>query len=359
MRTFNLSYSAVQYPDELAFAFKPVMVIVESTGAKTIAKIDVTLTYGATTHTASYYAHGGKVYASIDAFVQSLFDTSSFGVDYSQTVSVPNTYIGGIALDIAVTYTDNYNETAQLSFDALWGAEDYGGESFFALRDVRWWPAFPFTLGVYIGANGIAVMNGQSYTINKGVSNVKPPAGVGELINAYTIEGGIIQSTFDLTFDITFQGTGGTILQTARLHVDNIHDEGIYLRWLDRRGFYAYWLFKGKDEQLTIETIRAFQRADFALYSDVYSFGNGAGFRQAVSRGRVLPICAPLVNSMTWDYLADVLSSPLVDMYMGDDNGTPKWMSVGVQAGTWTKTDDDLQDFALNIVLPLTPVQKL
>lgn len=359
MRKATLSYSDVYYPDELAFAFKPIMVTAENTGAKNIAKIDVSVTHGAITHTAAYYAHGGKVYANIDAFVQSLFDTSSFGVDYSQTVSVANTFIDGVGLDVVVTYDDSTTETAQLSFDALWGAEDYGGESFYALRDVRWWPAFPFTLGVYIGANGTALMNGQSYTINKGVSNIQPPSCVGELINAYTIEGGIIQSTFDTTFDITFQGGGGTILQTARLHVDNIHDEGIYLRWLDRHGFYAYWLFKGKDEQLTTETIRAFLRADFAYYSDVYSFGNGAGFRQAVSRGRILPICAPLVNGMTWDYLADVLSSPLVDMYMGDDNGTPQWMSVGVQSGTWTKTDDDLQDFAINIILPETPVQKL
>ena len=86
MRKATLSYSDVYYPDELAFAFKPIMVTAENTGAKTIAKIDVSVTHGAITHTAAYYAHGGKVYANIDAFVQSLFDTSSFGVDYSQTV---------------------------------------------------------------------------------------------------------------------------------------------------------------------------------------------------------------------------------------------------------------------------------
>lgn len=365
MRTTTLTNVTIYYPDELAFAFKPLLVKGSTDSLlnpnKTIATMDVMATYSGIVHTATYYARQGMVYADISAFVRSFFDPATFGVDYSQNVSVSNTYIDGIAIEVTINYEDGTSETTPtLTFGCVWGAEDYGGDdSFYALRDVRWWTNFPFTLGCYIGANGAAVMNGQSYALNKGISNVQPPSGVGDLINAYTIEGGIIQSTFDNTFDITFQGSGGTVLQVARLHVDNKADKGIYLRWVDRHGFFSYWLFCDKTSQRTTEALKTFERADFGLYSDAFGFSNGAGLRQNIRRGDVLPICSPLVNSFTFDYLQDITTSPLVDMYCGDDNGTPQWMSVGVQTGTWTKTDDELQDFVLNIVRPYTPTQSL
>lgn len=362
MRQMVLSYANVYYPDELAFAFKPLMVIAESSGAKTIAKMDVEVTYGAVAHNATYYAHEGKVYANIDAFVRSFFTPSSFAVDYAVAASATNTYIDGVGANVDIYYTDTTDETTSLSFSCVWGAEDYGGEdSFFAFRDLRWWTHYPFTLGVYIGQNGVAYFgDGTSVAINKGINSVTPPQGAGDTIDAYTIEGGIVQSTFDQTFDITFQGTGGVVLGVARLHVDNTTQCGVYLRWVTRHGFFAYWLFEQRDIQFVTEAEKTFVREDFALYSDVYGFSNGAGVRQAMRRGRVVPLCAPLVNSFTYDYLTDLASSPLVDMYCGDDgNGVPQWMSVGVQPGTWQKTDDELQDFLINIVEPYTPVQRL
>lgn len=365
MRTTNLTNSVVSYPDELSFAFKPLLVKAEDipTPTKHVSKLVATLTYSGKTYTATYFAHNGVVYADISAFVQSYFKPSTFVVDYSQAVSVSNTFIDGVSLVVAVTYDDATTETTSaLTFGCVWGAEDYGGvDDFWAMRDIRWWTHFPFTLGVYIDQNGVAYFSdGTSENISKGISNVQPPSGAGDLLNAYTIEGGIIQSTFDQTFDITFQNGGGTQLGVARLHVDNQTDEGIYLRWVDRHGFFAYWLFDDKMYQRTTENIKPFERTDYGLYSDAFGFSNGAGIRQNIRRGDVMPVCAPLVNSMTYDYLQDITTSPLVDMYCGlDANNNPQWMSVGVQVGTWEKSDEELQDFVINIIKPYTPTQSL
>lgn len=364
MRTVNLTNSVVGIPDELVFAFKHVIVRAVDVTSPTIsvAKMVVTLTYGTESHAATYYAMGGAVYADVSAFVQSFFDPSSFGVDYTSAVSDAGTYVDGISITVAVTYDDDSVETTTAAtFMAVWGAEDYGGDDdFFALRELRWWPAYPFTLGVYMGASGAAAIGTTAYNVGRGISNVLPPATTAVTINAYTIEGGIIDSTFDDTFDITFAAAGGEVLGVAKLHVDNDHDEGVYLRWIDRHGFYAYWLFKVRDVQFTTEQEKAFERADFAAYTDVYGFVNAAGHRQAVRRGKVMPVCAPLVNSDTYDYLLDIASSPVVDMYAGtDDDGAVQWEAVGVQVGTWTKTDEDLQDFLINIQLPYTPTQRL
>lgn len=79
-----------------------------------------------------------------------------------------------------------------------------------------------------------------------------------------------------------------------------------------------------------------------------------------MSRADIVPLCAPLVNSQTFDILQDVTTSPIVELYCGDDgNNDPVWVDVGVQAATYTKNRDDLQDFAMNLILPEIPIQSL
>jgi hypothetical protein len=74
----------------------------------------------------------------------------------------------------------------------------------------------------------------------------------------------------------------------------------------------------------------------------------------------VLPLAATLVDETLYDYLFDVASSPVVDMYLGkDENDVEQWMGVQVQAGTFARTDQPLQDFVINLVLPTYNVQRL
>jgi hypothetical protein len=62
-----------------------------------------------------------------------------------------------------------------------------------------------------------------------------------------------------------------------------------------------------------------------------------------------------LLDAETYDYIFDIATSPVVDMYT--EGG--EWVPVGVQAGTYTQTDENLQDFVVNILLPTTPTQRL
>lgn len=361
MRQATQGDYTIVYPEELTFAFKPILITAETSGlGVSLETMDVEIMWAngtiINTYDARYYALArqstqgtAQTYtatADISAFVQALFPIRT---QYIDTITVTLTLKG-------VT-----EETFTFTINSVWGAEDYGGaDSFFALRDIRWWPAFPFTLGVYMGASGVAAFSvGGTVALNEGITEIVPPSSAAENIMAYSVEGGIIQSTFDNTFDITFQNAGGTVLGVARLHVCDC-DKGIYLRWVNRHGFYAYWLFKDGAEQHTIEAEKTFTRADFGLYSDTYGFRDGAGLRQAMRRGDTLAACATLVNRKTFDYLQDLTTSPLVDMYMGqDENDEPIWMAVSIQSGTWTETTDELQDFEINIIKPFTPVQRL
>ena len=79
-----------------------------------------------------------------------------------------------------------------------------------------------------------------------------------------------------------------------------------------------------------------------------------------MSREDTIPVCAPLVDSETFDMLFDVATSPCVDLFAGyDEEGTPKWISVTVQDGTYKKSTQVLQDFVCHIVMPDVSIQKL
>ena len=58
--------------------------------------------------------------------------------------------------------------------------------------------------------------------------------------------------TFDRSFDLTFQYRfDGTQTKKLRINiVDACVDGGVYLRWINRHGFYCYYLFRKGEEQI-------------------------------------------------------------------------------------------------------------
>ena len=79
-----------------------------------------------------------------------------------------------------------------------------------------------------------------------------------------------------------------------------------------------------------------------------------------MKREDVVSLCAPLVDSETWDMLFDIATSPCVDMFAGYKDGEgAKWLSVTVVAGSYTKIGAVLQDFICSIQLPDINIQKL
>ena len=59
-----------------------------------------------------------------------------------------------------------------------------------------------------------------------------------------------MRSTFDMTYDITFRYIVVNP-QSVRIYVDiDDCEDGIYLRWINRHGFYCYWLFTQRSEQI-------------------------------------------------------------------------------------------------------------
>jgi hypothetical protein len=297
-------------------------------------------------------------------YVQALFDGISFGnLDYTKEILQSNL---GAAFNISVKVKDSEgSDLATFSYTTfyVWGAMR-AGETWNGFKRLTWFTHFPFSFGLYTNAAS-QILVGYEGAPNK---LVKP--GIDGIVdindsvlpskarywNIYDYDGKIEQGTFTDVFDLTFaMASGGKQSLLARIE-RNDTEEGIYLRWVDRHGFYRYWLFTQGDESRAISSDTSFIRNNLGGYDDtIFGYLGANGRRQGYSREDTIPLCASLVDSETFDFLQDLASSPVVDMYLGGN----KWQSVTIKAGTYTKTTAELQDFVCNLVINDTQIQQL
>ena len=363
MRNTKGTYITLYYPDALCFAFNPVTFKSANTLSMT-----VTATAFGRSVTATYRGIGATnftIFADVQGLVQALWKDINTEIDYAS--NDPTDTGAVVQFNVkAATIIHQYEETFNISAYIVWGALNPDGKDVFnGYRRVKWFAEYPFTMGFYAGGAGSILFSKneslQHYASIAGqgmfaVSSDEIPDGADYSL-VYDYAGQLAQATFDSTFDLTFalQGNAPQTL-VMRVDIDRCrYKDVVYLRWIDRHGFYCYWLFEKRNVQRATRAIMDFTRPDLQSYEIGLGYQRGAGRRQAFARNDVLPVCAPLVDAETYDYIFDIATSPVVDMYT--EGG--KWVSVGVQAGTYTQTDENLQDFVVNILLPTTPTQRL
>lgn len=361
MRQTTKNGITIKYADAVGFAFLPCIIKASGSG---VASIEATISRETKTYTYSVEAFADNCIMDYREYVQALFDGISFGkLDYSRESQQSN--LGAtFTISVKVKNREGSNLTT-FSYTTfyVWGAPRFG-ETWNGYKRLTWFTNFPFSFGLYTSEVS-QILVGYEGAPNK---LVKPGiAGIVDINasvlpskamywNIYDYDGEIQQGTFDNTFDLTFCiATGGK--QSLLLRIDRDDTEsGIYLRWIDRHGFYRYWLFTQGDESRAISSDTSFLRNNLGEYDDtIFGYIGANGRRQGYSREDTIPLCAPLVDSETFDFLQDLASSPVVDMYLGNN----KWQSVTIKAGTYTKTTAELQDFVCNLVINNTQIQQL
>ena len=361
MRQTTNNGITIKYADAVGFAFLPCIIKASGSG---VASIETTISRETRTHTYSVEAFADNCIMDYREYVQALFDGISFGnLDYTK-VSQQSSL--GAVFNISVKVKDSEgSDLAAFSYTTfyVWGAMR-AGETWNGFKKLTWFTHFPFSFGLYI--NEVSqILVGYEGAPNK---LVKPGiAGIVDINtsvlpnkarywNIYDYDGKIELGTFTDVFDLTFaMASGGKQSLLARIE-RNDTENGIYLRWVDRHGFYRYWLFTQGDESRAISSDTSLVRNNLGEYDDtIFGYLGANGRRQGYSREDTMPLCAPLVDSETFDFLQDLASSPVVDMYLGGD----KWQSVTIKAGTYTKTTAELQDFVCNLVINNTQIQQL
>lgn len=361
MRQTTVNGITIKYADAVGFAFLPCIIKASGSG---VASIETTISRETKAHTYSVEAFADNCIMDYREYVQALFDGISFGnLDYSRESQKSNL---GANFNISVNVKNSKGiDIATFSYTTfyVWGAMS-SGETWNGRKKLTWFTHFPFSFGFYLNAAS-QILVGYEGAPNK---LVKP--GINGIVdinasvlpnkarywNIYDYDGKIELGTFTDVFDLTFaMASGGKQSLIARIE-RNDSEKGIYLRWVDRHGFYRYWLFTQGDESRAISSDTSFIRNNLGEYDDtIFGYLGANGRRQGYIREDTIPLCAPLVDSETFDFLQDLTSSPVVDMYLGSN----KWQSVTIKAGTYTKTTAELQDFVCNLVINNTQIQQL
>lgn len=361
MRTATKSGVTLKYPDAIGFAFNPCLLV-----ASAAKKIAANITDGSSSVDAEFMGFDGNAYGDFRAYAQTMFDEASFqNLNYGLSLQQTGT---GKVLTVTVTVTKT--DETDVVFDAftvfmVWGALKIGGQEVFnGYRKLKYFKNYPFTFGVYAtGATNVVFGTASSVQVTgAGMWNVKPVIGAGyKKVIVSDYNGTIRQATFDTTFDLSFMlADGGTQQRIAEIEVDDVTDEGYYLRWLNRHGMWCYWLFKEGAGSYRSEVVGEFWRNNLLSYDQTYGYQGGAVRRQSYKRTEVIPVCVPLVDRQTWEYLLDITTSPMVDLYTGTVGGVAQWVSVVVPGATVTRDmKAELQDFVCQIQLPEVISQRL
>ena len=358
MRTMSRNGVVLMYPDEVGFAFNACLLVVKGAEVSTMT-IEMTSEDGSTV-TDSRDAFSGGCYADVREYIQGFFDCdvlSRVGYDERERTKTGQRVLfrvsaGGEVFDFVVFY--------------VWGAmKAGGGEVFNGPRTLRAFVGYPFTLGVYLSGEDVVRMINKTGSVlsvdivGQGIWNIPLEVSEGDVYLITSDEGGIRQATFDSTFDITFRLEAYALGNNLRVEVGDDVTDGIYLRWIDRHGFYRYWLFERGANKVKVANEGQFVRNNIMSVDLEYGYNGGLGRQMIMNRQEVVPVCAPLVDSETWDMLSDMVSSPILDMFMGYVDGESRWLSVQAEAATYTKAKAVLQDFVANITMPDVQIQKL
>ena len=365
MRQTTKNNITIQYPDAVGFAFLPC--IIKASGSN-LSWIEVIIRYNNTERSYNVETLNGSCITDFKTYVQALFDgrihaAYDWTIDYDSSVLYLQV---GIEVN---AYDDRDEQLASFDFrtNMVWGAPKYG-ETWNGYKRITWFTHYPFTFGIYLSKLNANILIGYERAPNKlmkipinGIVDFYAgilPSGA-KYWNIYDYDGEIQQGTFDNSFDLTFSlTTGGK--QSLLLRIDRDDTEsGIYLRWIDRHGFIRYWLFAAGEETREIASDLSFIRNNLDDY--LYGYYGDNGRRQVYERTDSIKLCAPLVDSDTFDMLQDLASSPVVDMYLGGDwtQEEDEWMSVTIKAGSYTKSTACLQDFVCEMIINNINVQRL
>lgn len=365
MRKTKIDTTTIEYPDEIGFCFNPIVINVYGF---TWSYIDVTITDKVTSveKKEKRAMFGSSCFFDLSPYAQGFFDLLNFNkVDYS--AEAQDSQVGRLfSVEVDLYISDGtLGNTFQFDTFIIWGAMK-AGERYNGNRSLTWFKHFPFSVGIYSATNNSAV-NITVDGVPKSTANLSGRSVWNLMLDGieaskevvFELPGSAsVASVFDNTFDFTFFG----LLNTATKVLCSVDDSnnGVYLRWIDRHGFYCYWLFKSGDENRQVANDGEFIRNNMADYNYVNGYHGGTGRKQKKTENNTLPVCAPLVDSDMYDFLFQLVTSPVVDMYAGtDDEGVCRWQAVNIAIATFVKTRKNLQDFVATIILPETRVQNL
>ena len=330
----------VEYPARYAFAFNPLLItVVEETGdVMSSAWIQI----GDFLDERSPI--NGEITFDVGTYSCALFDIGN--------ISDNRERIQPVSISVGVIDADGNSYSSDIQIDIIWGAiaptEEYNG-----LTSCRWFSRFPMKLEFFAqaGAKVYKEIDGKgTHTLVSTVSDM----GIASIDLSGAFEGdtvvknaalsvGDFVNVFDETFDFTFANYESEWEITLKKD-DSLC--GVFLRWIDKHGFMRYFLFSKGEESTESEDYGDLLEQKYSAFGRYYP---NIYRQQGKTVMRKMNIAALHLTREEYEYVRSVAFSPVVDMYMGDDEGTASWLPVLVSSGDTNREQKNLEDMEIEL----------
>ena len=345
----------VEYPARYAFAFNPLLITVgeETTGSLQKAYIRAVKRYGGSD---DYYRDeadftDGEAVFDISMFCRGLFDLGNIADNTERIITVQCAV--GVTDKSGTNHEMHSGEISGPSvMNVIWGAiaptEEYNG-----LTSCRWFSRFPMKLEFFAqaGAKVYKEIDGKgTHTLVSTVSDM----GIASIDLSGAFEGDTVVKKADLSvgdfvnvFDETFDFTFATYESEWEITLKKDDSPcGVFLRWIDKHGFMRYFLFSKGEESTESEDYGDLLEQKYSAFGRYYP---NIYRQQGKSVTRKMNIAALHLTREEYEYVRSVAFSPVVDMYVGDDEGTASWLPVLVSSGDTGREQKILEDMEVEI----------
>lgn len=300
----------------------------------------------------------GYAHVDISAYLRAEFGGRAKGADIFRTSS-----------RVAVQIGDGTNLEEELEYTVVYGAM-LPGEVFNASRSVRLWSAYPQVVSYFLPQPSEAtlyiqrdekmpepalLMQWQEAMIDNydNSAGTAPMQKSGQIIIAPKSEN--TMTSFAMQFDGSFTGIDGNTIINITVDDRPQCDDHIFLRWLDKWGFWQYWLFKIGSVEVTD-----------AVVGSALTFLTGTTYPYYATRNigkslvKQVSACATNLTEEEWQMLSTIKGSVNVCAF---DTASQSWVPVNVAAGAsaWKMGNQSShrQDFPLKVVFPTIQTQRL
>lgn len=160
------------------------------------------------------------------------------------------------------------------------------------------------------------------------------------------------------------EGITGLTMQHVKFIPDKApRGEGTYLRWLQRDGSFGYWHFQNGDISVAAEEGNAFQRI---ILGNPAEAQNGRFMNPAHAdfiETRTLALGTTVNDASEYDYLLGLATSPVVERFIEQSDGSHIWQRVNVAPGSYSRNRRRFTPrrsaFDITIILPQRNTIKL
>lgn len=295
----------------------------------------------------SKIGYNGKTQFDLSGLSSMLFNRDEFyKVQLTDTTLYKN-------MHISFSYTVGSSTTSigSANIGVIWGGLQIG-EEFTQNRTYRYFKGYPFTIPLYLDETLVVKINDVEYaTLNAGKYNFNiSDEGVLTTYNEYS------RKIFTVVFDKTFQPQRILIGNGIKLNIDIVDCKlgNTYLRWINTRGEWNYWLFKKTSEVIGTESSDIEFEQSYTTVGYTNNHHDGTGQYIGKQGIKTLNLAALFLDSDQYDHVAGISVSPIIDLY---DNGN--WKRVKMSDVDLSKSNRVLQNIEIEIELPNIISQKL